>query len=113
MKTQRLEITEPAESLLKELEKEHGPLIFHLSGGCCDGSQPMCFPKGEFKMGESDLCLGEFAGTEMWMSKDTFEYWEYYHLTLDVIKGRGSSFSLEIPTGNRFLMRSRIIEEEG
>jgi hypothetical protein len=86
--------------------------MFHQSGGCCDGSQPMCFEKGDFKIGNSDVCLGEIEGCEFWMNKDQFEYWKYTHLTIHVTQGRGSSFSLEIPMGLRFLTQSRIFTEE-
>ncbi|MEM0998199.1 MAG: DUF779 domain-containing protein [Bacteroidota bacterium] len=107
----RLDITPEAEALVRELQAENGPLIFHLSGGCCDGSQPMCFAEGEFRLGSQDVRLGAVADTEMWMSKDQFKYWEYFHLTLDVVPGRGSSFSLEIPKGKRFLLRYKALEE--
>jgi uncharacterized protein (DUF779 family) len=90
----------------------HGPLMFHQSGGCCDGSQPMCFADGEFKTGSSDVCLGEVDGCRFFMSRDQFEYWKHTQLILDVTPGRGSSFSLEIPLGVRFLIRSRVFTEE-
>lgn len=85
--------------------------MFHQSGGCCDGSQPMCFEKGDFKIGSSDVCLGEVDTAEFWMAEDQFEYWKHTHLTLDVVEGRGSSFSLEIPMGLRFIIRSRLFTE--
>ncbi len=97
--------------LVADLQQRFGPLVFHQSGGCCDGSAPMCFEKGEFRIGYSDVCLGTVAGAEFWMSKDQFEYWQYTQLTLDVVPGRGSSFSLEIPTGKRFLIRSRVFTD--
>lgn len=97
--------------LVAYLQQRFGPLVFHQSGGCCDGSAPMCFEKGEFRIGYSDVCLGTVAGAEFWMSKDQFEYWQYTQLTLDVVPGRGSSFSLEIPTGKRFLIRSRVFTD--
>lgn len=86
--------------------------MFHQSGGCCDGSTPMCFEKGEFKTGDSDVLLGEIANCEFYMSRDQYEYWKHTHLTVDVTQGRGSSFSLEIPMGVRFIVRSRVFSEE-
>lgn len=108
----RVLITEAAYNLIEELQERHGPLMFHQSGGCCDGSQPMCFEAGDFKVGSSDVQLGTVCGFPFWMAKDQFEYWQYTQLTLDVTKGRGSSFSIEIPTGNRFLIRSRLFTNE-
>ena len=108
----RIDVTEKATDLINELKQRHGELMFHQSGGCCDGSQPMCFQKGEFKIGDSDVCLGEVEGCEFWMSKDQFEYWKHTHLTLNAIQGRGASFSLEIPTGKRFIIESRLFTEE-
>ena len=101
--------------LIHELQARHGDLVFHQSGGCCDGSSPMCFQKGDFIMGYSDVRLGEVCGVEFWMSQDQFEYWKHTHLTLDVVAGRGSSFSLEIPYGKRFIIVSRLFtpEEQG
>ena len=111
----RIDTTDNAVALLNELKAKHGPLVFHQSGGCCDGSAPMCFPKDEFIIGYSDVCLGEVEGIEFWMSQDQFEYWKHTHLTLDVVAGRGSSFSLEIPYGKRFMIVSRLFtpEEQG
>ncbi len=86
--------------------------MFHQSGGCCDGSQPMCFENGDFKVGESDVYMGDIAGCPFFMSRDQFEYWKHTHLTLDVTKGRGSSFSLEIPLGVRFMIRSRLFTDD-
>jgi uncharacterized protein (DUF779 family) len=86
--------------------------MFHQSGGCCDGSQPMCFEKGDFIIGANDVCLGDIAGCEFWMSKDQFEYWKFTHLTISVTKGRGSSFSLEIPLGVRFIVQSRMFTQD-
>ncbi|MEO4005298.1 DUF779 domain-containing protein [Flavobacterium sp. CAU 1735] len=108
----RIDITEAAIALIEELKSRNGDLMFHQSGGCCDGSQPMCFPEGEFKLGYSDVCLGEVAGCPFWMSKDQFEYWQHTHLTLDVVVGRGASFSLEIPYGKRFIIHSRLFTDE-
>jgi uncharacterized protein (DUF779 family) len=107
----RIETTSAADDLLRKLTKIHGPLMFHQSGGCCDGSQPMCFEKGDFKLGNSDICLGEIEGCEFWMSKDQFEYWQHTQLNINITEGRGSSFSLEIPMGLRFLTESRMFTE--
>lgn len=110
--TARIDSTPQAIEVINQLKDRYGELMFHQSGGCCDGSQPMCFEKGDFKIGESDVCLGEIEGCEFWMSKDQFEYWKFTHLTLDVTPGRGASFSLEIPMGIRFLIQSRLFTEE-
>jgi len=104
----RIEADEKAIALINELKGRYGALMFHQSGGCCDGSQPMCFEKGDFKLGYSDVCLGEVEGCEFWMSKDQFEYWQHTHLTLTAVNGRGASFSLEIPLGKRFIIESRL-----
>jgi uncharacterized protein len=108
----RIDCTPEAVEVINELKRRFGELMFHQSGGCCDGSQPMCFEKGDFKIGESDVCLGEIEHCPFWMSKDQFEYWQFTHLTLDVIPGRGSSFSLEIPMGIRFIIKSRLFTDE-
>ena len=108
----RISCTAGALKLIHELREEFGELVFHQSGGCCDGSSPMCFQKGDFKMGSSDVGVGKIDGTEFWMSRDQFEYWQHTHLILDVVEGRGSSFSIEIPRGVRFLIRSRMYTEE-
>lgn len=108
----RIALTTAAFDLIEDLKKVHGPIFFHQSGGCCDGSQPMCFAVGDFKIGNSDVCLGSINGCEFWMSKDQFEYWKHTHLTIDVVNGRGASFSLEIPYGKRFITRSRLFTEE-
>jgi len=107
----RIELTEKAAEIVESLKSRFGDLMFHQSGGCCDGSQPMCFEKGDFKVGNSDVCLGEIAECEFWMSKDQFEYWKFSKLTIDITPGRGSSFSLEIPMGVRFLVKSRLFTE--
>ena len=108
----RIISTDKAAELIVKLEEMHGPLMFHQSGGCCDGSQPMCFSEGEFKTGSSDVCLGIINGCRFYMSRDQFEYWRHTQLILDVTPGRGSSFSLEIPLGVRFYIRSRVFTEE-
>jgi uncharacterized protein (DUF779 family) len=104
----RVLFTEKALEVLHLLKKEHGQLMFHQSGGCCDGSQPMCFEAGEFYIGSSDVCLGSIEGADFWMSQDQFEYWKHTQLTVDIVEGRGSSFSLEIPLGLRFIVHSRL-----
>ncbi len=108
----RVLISEVAKQILEQLKTEHGELMFHQSGGCCDGSSPMCFQKGELMLNETDVCLGELEGCPFYMSKDQFEYWKHTQLTLDVTKGRGSSFSLEIPLGVRFVIKSQLFTEE-
>ena len=110
--TQRIDITKEASNVILQLKEKFGELMFHQSGGCCDCSQPMCFEKGDFILGSSDICLGEIDGCEFWMSKDQFEYWQYTHLTIDITPGRGSSFSLEIPMGLRFITKSRLFTTE-
>ena len=112
MNTQRVAITEEAAALVRKLRAENGELIFHQSGGCCDGSAPMCYPKGEFRIGASDVLLGKIEGCEYYMSGFQFEYWKHTHLTVDVVPGRGSGFSLEAPEGVRFIIRSRILTNE-
>jgi uncharacterized protein (DUF779 family) len=112
MKTPRVLITAEAIKIVNQLKERFGELMFHQSGGCCDGSQPMCFEKGEFKTGNSDVLLGEIAGCAFYMSRDQFEYWQHTQLTIGVTPGRGSSFSLEIPMGIRFIVHSRIYTAE-
>ena len=108
----RVTTTEAADKLIDELKKTHGELMFHQSGGCCDGSAPMCFSKGEFYLGNSDVEVGNAHGIPFYMSASQFEYWEHTHLTLDAIKGTGGQFSLERPTGLRFIIRSRLCSNE-
>ncbi|WP_280256264.1 DUF779 domain-containing protein [Nocardia wallacei] len=108
----RIGITEAAALLLGRLVDQHGPVMFHQSGGCCDGSSPMCYPRNEFRVGAADVLLGSLPGeTPFWMSADQFEYWRHTHLTVDVVPGRGSGFSLEAPEGVRFLIRSRLLSD--
>lgn len=109
--TPRVTVSENAKTVINQLKSKYGELMFHQSGGCCDGSQPMCFEKGDFKLGNSDICLGEIEGCEFWMSKDQFEYWQHTQLNINITEGRGSSFSLEIPMGLRFLTESRMFTE--
>lgn len=114
----RVDVTSEAADLLRRLTAEHGSLMFHQSGGCCDGSSPMCFPLGEFITGDSDVHLGDLiidglrTDVPVWMSKSQFEYWKHTHLTIDVVKGRGAGFSLEAPAGVRFMIRSRIFTDD-
>ena len=108
----RVLVTEDAKALIDQLRKDHGPLMFHQSGGCCDGSSPMCFTDGEFQVGQQDVYLGNIHNCPFYMSKNQFEYWKHTQLTLDITKGRGASFSLEIPTGYRFVIKSRLFTEE-
>jgi len=112
MKVLRVKITDEAANVVEQLRTKNGDLMFHQSGGCCDGSSPMCYPKGEFMVGSSDVWLGEIAGCDFFMAKDQFEYWKHTELTIDVVKGRGASFSLEIPLGLRFVTRSRLFTDE-
>lgn len=127
----RVALTAGAVELLDKLWGMHGPLMFHQSGGCCDGSSPMCYPAGEFITAEADIRLGVLdisanvdraadgapAGDndeprliDFWMSREQFEYWRHTHLTVDVVPGRGSGFSVEAPEGKRFLIRSRLMQ---
>ena len=112
MKIPRVLITPAAAEVIETLRKQHGQLMFHQSGGCCDGSSPMCFPKGEFIIGESDVWLGNIHGCDFFMAEDQYQYWQHTQLTVDVTPGRGASFSLEIPLGIRFLIRSRLFTDE-
>ena len=109
--TPRVTVSENAKTVINQLKSKYGELMFHQSGGCCDGSQPMCFEKGDFKLGNSDICLGEIEGCEFWMSKDQFEYWQHTQLNINITEGRGTSFSLDIPMGLRFLTESRMFTE--
>ncbi len=108
----RVVCSDEAAELIHELRSKFGELMFHQSGGCCDGSAPMCFQKDEFRIGESDVLLGFVADCPFYMSADQFEYWKHTQLTLTVVPGRGSSFSLEIPTGKRFIIQSRLFSNE-
>ena len=104
--------TDLAIHLVRVLREKHGLLMFHQSGGCCDGSSPMCYPRGEFLVGDSDVQLGEVDGEPFYMSKSQFEYWKHTQLTLDVVPGRAGMFSLDNGEGVRFLIRSRIFDDE-
>jgi uncharacterized protein (DUF779 family) len=113
----RVDLTGEAADLLRRLTGIHGPLMFHQSGGCCDGSSPMCFPAGDFITSEADVLLADLvvdgvpAPIAFWMSVSQYEYWKHTHLTVDVVKGRGSGFSVEAPEGVRFLIRSRLFTD--
>jgi uncharacterized protein (DUF779 family) len=112
----RVAVTDAAAALLRQLTMQHGPLMFHQSGGCCDGSAPMCYPVGMFITGPSDVHLGELEvglddAIQVFISGAQFEYWKYTHLTIDVVSGRGAGFSVEGPTGNRFIIRSRMLTD--
>ena len=112
MTVERVAVTPAAETLLRKLQGIHGPLMFHQSGGCCDGSAPMCYPRGEFKVGQQDVFLGTIVDTPFYISGPQFDYWQHTQLTVDVVKGRGSGFSVEAPEGVRFLIRSRVFTDE-
>jgi uncharacterized protein len=111
----RVELTGEAAALLRRLTAQHGPLMFHQSGGCCDGSAPMCYPRDDFQTGDADVLLGELEvggpldPVEFWISAAQYQYWKHTHLTVDVVPGRGSGFSVEAPEGVRFLTRSRLM----
>ncbi|GHH73424.1 DUF779 domain-containing protein [Promicromonospora soli] len=131
----RVALTDDAAALLVRLRDKHGELMFHQSGGCCDGSSPMCYPDGDFITGDADVHLGDLAvgagpagegsagedsaaagrgsfTVPVWMSRNQFEYWKHTHLTIDVVPGRGAGFSVEAPEGVRFLIRSRLFTDE-
>lgn len=111
---QQVLTTPAAEALMEKLRTKYGPVMFHQSGGCCDGSSPMCYPLGEFMTGDSDVLLGTIGdapGAPFYMSKPQFEYWKHTQLILDVVPGRGGMFSLEGPEGVRFLIRSRVFTD--
>jgi len=113
----RVSLTPEAVDLLRKLWGQYGQLMFHQSGGCCDGSSPMCYPEGDFITSDQDVLLGTFdIGVDepqtinFWMSREQFSYWSHTHLTVDVVKGRGSGFSVEAPEGLRFLIRSTLMQ---
>ncbi|MBB5935508.1 DUF779 domain-containing protein [Streptomyces zagrosensis] len=114
----RIALSESAQELLRKLTRLHGPLMFHQSGGCCDGSAPMCYPRGEFRTGAADVLLASLAVVglaeqiDFWMAAQQFERWRHTHLTVDVVPGRGSGFSVEAPEGVRFLIRSRLLTDQ-
>lgn len=112
MPVERVSVTPAAEAVLRKLGTANGPLVFHQSGGCCDGSSPMCYPRSEFHIGDGDVFLGEIAGVPFYIGAKQFEYWQHTRLTVDVVPGRGSGFSLEAPEGVRFLTRSRLFTDD-
>ena len=118
MPATRVDVTPAAADMMRQLRGQHGPLMFHQSGGCCDGSSPMCYLEGEFRTGQSDVLLeslkidGVDEPITFWMSSSQFALWKHTHLTVDVVPGRGSGFSLEAPEGVRFLIRSRLLSEQ-
>src|SRR6476646_12061992 len=113
----RVDLSGEAADLLRRLTGRHGPLMFHQSGGCCDGSSPMCFPAGDFLTSEADVHLADLvvegiaAPVGFWMSVSQYAYWKHTHLTVDVVTGRGSGFSVEAPEGVRFLISSRLFTD--
>jgi len=112
----RVDVTDAAADMLRHLATSYGQLMFHQSGGCCDGSSPMCYPVGMFRVGASDILIGTLhvEGTypiEVYMSRSQFEYWKYTFLTIDLVDGRGSGFSIEAPEGKRFMIRSRLLAD--
>ena len=115
---ERVDVTPEAADLLRRLRAVHGPLMFHQSGGCCDGSAPMCYLAGEFRTGAADVRLEQLViegiaePIDFWMSVSQFEYWSHTRLTIDAVPGRGGGFSLESPEGMRFLTRSRLFTDE-
>ncbi len=109
---ERVLATDAALGLIAKLEAKHGKLMFHQSGGCCDGSSPMCYPRGEFLVGDQDVLVGTLAETPFYMHHSQFEYWKHTQLILDVVRGRGGMFSLEGPEGVRFLTRSRVFTDD-
>ena len=110
MSVSRVDITPEASAVLRQLAAEHGPLMFHQSGGCCDGSSPMCYPAREFRVGQRDVQLGEVDGVPVYIGGQQYEAWRHTQLLIDVVSGRGSGFSLEAPLGVRFLTRSRVFD---
>jgi uncharacterized protein (DUF779 family) len=116
--TSRVDVSGEAAALIRRLTGAHGPVMFHQSGGCCDGSAPMCYPLGDFITSDADVHLGDLHITgvggpvPVWMSRSQHEYWKHTHLTIDVVRGRGAGFSLEAPEGVRFLVRSRLLVDD-
>lgn len=107
----RVSITAAASSLIEKLKKDHGGLMFHQSGGCCDGSAPMCYQENEFRVGGQDIFLGEIDGCPVYIGAKQFDFWAHTHLIIDAVPGRGQGFSLEAPEGMRFLTRSRVFTD--
>jgi uncharacterized protein (DUF779 family) len=115
MMTNRVVVTADAAALLDQLREQHGPLMFHQSGGCCDGSSPMCYAQGDFIVGDRDVLLGVLDvspdGVPVWISGPQFQAWKHTQLVIDVVPGRGGGFSLEAPEGKRFLSRGRAFSD--
>lgn len=109
---EKVTATEAALELIETLKQKHGPIMFHQSGGCCDGSSPMCYPNGELIIGEQDVLLGQIGGAPFYMHKNQYDYWKHTQLIIDVVDGRGGMFSLEGVEGKRFLTRSRAFTDE-
>lgn len=112
MDTRKVIMTEDAKKIVDQLRERFGDLMFHQSGGCCDGSAPMCFQDGDFIVGPSDVKIGEVYGCDFYIAKDQYEYWKFSQLIIGVTEGRGASFSLEIPMGVRFMVKSRLFTDE-
>lgn len=110
--TERVIATESASDFIDALKEKHGPLIFFQSGGCCDGSAPQCYKRGEFAISDTDVCLGSIEDTPFYMDCNQFEYWKHTQLIIDVVDGNGGMFSLDNGTGKRFLTRSRLFSDE-
>lgn len=109
---ERVLVTEATRAVIETLRAQHGDLMFHQSGGCCDGSSPMCYLRGEFRIGARDVYLGSIAGVAFYIGEQQFGFWQHTQLTIDVVSGRGGGFSLEAPLGVRFLVRSRVFTDE-
>jgi uncharacterized protein len=108
---ERVIATQAVLDFIARLKEKHGSLLFHQSGGCCEGSSPMCYPRGEFRVGPNDVLLGEIGDCPVYIGAAQFEYWKHTQLIIDVVPGRGAGFSLEAPEGVRFLTRGRVFNE--
>ncbi len=108
----RVTATAAALDLVAILRREHGSILFHQSGGCCDGSSPMCYPQHEFVVSDNDVLLGDIGGVPFYISRPQFEYWKHTQLVIDIVPGRGGMFSLENGRGVRFLTRSRLFTDD-
>ena len=109
---ERVLATDAAKELIGQLRQRHGPVMFFQSGGCCDGSAPMCYPAGEFNISDTDVYLGNLDGAPFYMGLEQFAYWEHTQLIIDVVAGNGGMFSLDNGTGKRFLTRSRLFSDD-
>ncbi|WP_027965017.1 DUF779 domain-containing protein [Halalkalibacillus halophilus] len=109
---ERVTATDATLELIEKLKEKHGPVMFHQSGGCCDGSSPMCYPDGDLMIGDQDIYMGEIGGAPFYMHTNQYEYWKHMQLIIDVVDGRGGMFSLEGVEGKRFLTRSRAFTDE-